>query len=163
MAERFTGWAKPKRARLFHFFENGQVLCEGPWIFTADAITEQDDSRPCGTCRKLADEQTDAMIAAGGKKLIAAIFGETEPPVGRIHTMPTAEAVDRKRETDGKYAFDGNLDRVCVCGHTLGVHSAGSPADCLFYSLPDSMRAGEPGEDHKDCGCVKFRLSRRKR
>jgi hypothetical protein len=68
----------------------------------------------------------------------------------------------RKRETDGKYAFDGDLDRMCVCGHTLGAHSNGSPADCLFYSLPAVERKGQPGEDRHECGCVKFRLSRKK-
>lgn len=48
-----------------------------------------------------------------------------------------------KRETDGRYAFDGNLNRVCVCGHTLGVHASGSPADCLLYSFPSDGAIGE--------------------
>ena len=68
----------------------------------------------------------------------------------------------QKRETDGKYAFDGNLDRLCVCGHDLGAHSAGSPADCLFYSLPACERAGKPGEHNHECGCQKFRESRKR-
>jgi hypothetical protein len=50
----------------------------------------------------------------------------------------------QKREADGKYAFDGHLERLCVCGHSLANHSAGSPADCLFYSLPASEREGQP-------------------
>lgn len=70
--------------------------------------------------------------------------------------------MNRKRETDGKYAFDGAYDRLCVCGHTLGAHSCGSPADCLFYSLPAAEREGQPGADRHECGCVKFRLSRKK-
>ena len=73
---------------------------------------------------------------------------------------------DQKRETNGHYAFDGNLQRLCVCGHTLAHHSAGSPADCLYYSLSEREKQelaakGEPGHDHVDCGCVKFRLSRK--
>lgn len=69
---------------------------------------------------------------------------------------------DAKREFDGKYAFDGNLDRMCVCGHTLGNHAAGSPADCLLYSLPERERLQLPGGDKPECGCLKFRLSRKK-
>lgn len=67
-----------------------------------------------------------------------------------------------KREPDGKYAFDGNLDRMCVCGHTLGNHSCGTPADCLLYSLPEGERKLYPGGDKPVCGCLKFRLSRKK-
>lgn len=67
-----------------------------------------------------------------------------------------------KRETDGKYAFDGGFERLCVCGHELGAHSCGSPSDCLFYSLPACQQVGKPGADKPNCGCVKFRLSRRK-
>lgn len=70
---------------------------------------------------------------------------------------------NQKRETDGRYAFDGNLDRMCVCGHQLGNHSAGSPADCLMYSLPAIEQAQYPGGDKPNCGCCKFRLSRKKR
>lgn len=66
-----------------------------------------------------------------------------------------------KRESTGRYTFDGNLDRMCVCGHTLGVHSCGDDAGCIFYSLSQAERLGQPGENHKDCGCQRFRQSRR--
>ena len=68
----------------------------------------------------------------------------------------------RKREQNGQYAHTGNWDRLCVCGHTLGDHCAGSPADCLFYSFPESERRNKPGADRPNCGCEKFRLSRAK-
>ena len=72
----------------------------------------------------------------------------------------------QKREYNGQYAFDGNLQRMCVCGHNLGAHGAGSPADCLLYSyvntLTPEQKLLEPGSDHPNCGCQKFRLSRRK-
>lgn len=68
-----------------------------------------------------------------------------------------------KRETNGQYAFDGNLDRLCVCGHDLGAHSAGSPADCLFYSLPKVEQNGKPGANKPECGCTKFKQSRKVR
>lgn len=60
------------------------------------------------------------------------------------------------RADDGRYTFDGNLERLCVCGHTLGVHSGGAPHDCLAYS--DRKHP----EHDPDCRCPKFRLSRRK-
>lgn len=71
----------------------------------------------------------------------------------------------QKRETDGKYAFDGDFDRLCVCGHTLGVHSAGSPADCLLYSFGKMAEGEMDKQANKDveCGCQRFRLSRRNR
>jgi hypothetical protein len=75
--------------------------------------------------------------------------------------------IEQKRETDGRYAYDGNYDRLCVCGHTLGVHSAGSPADCLFYSFSEEEKAQERNSGKHlmvdaDCGCHRFRLSRKK-
>ena len=73
-----------------------------------------------------------------------------------------AATCNQKREYDGKYAFDGRLDRLCVCGHTLAVHSSGSPPDCIFYNLPKVEQAGKPGEAKPDCGCLKFKQSKRK-
>lgn len=71
----------------------------------------------------------------------------------------------QKREANGQYAFDGDLTRLCVCRHSLAVHAAGSPADCLLYSLSanDPQRAIEETRGGLvECGCRKFRLSRRK-
>lgn len=69
-----------------------------------------------------------------------------------------------KREYNGQYAFDGRLERLCVCGHTLGVHGAGSPAYyCLFSSLPECERKGQSGEANHPCDCPKFRQSRKGR
>src|SRR5262249_39111387 len=51
-----------------------------------------------------------------------------------------------------------------VCRHSLAVHSSGSPADCLFYSLSlrDPQRTVEAAHGGtEDCGSRKFRLSRR--
>lgn len=68
----------------------------------------------------------------------------------------------QKREYDGKYTFDGDFSRLCVCGHSFGVHSAGSQASCLLYSLSDDDPARQLEATPDDCGCEKFRLSRRK-
>jgi hypothetical protein len=59
----------------------------------------------------------------------------------------------------GQYAFDGNMDRVCVCGHTLGIHCAGG-FDCF----------AQPTEGHPfyveglvaPCDCQRFHQSRKK-
>lgn len=48
----------------------------------------------------------------------------------------------------GRYAFDGNFERMCKCGHALGLHLHGGH-DCL----------------ETPCDCKKFRptLSQHKR
>lgn len=68
-----------------------------------------------------------------------------------------------KREwATGRYTYDGRLERMCVCGHVLGDHSAGDGKDCLFYSLSAAGREGRPGNDKPSCGCERFRQSRKK-
>lgn len=63
-------------------------------------------------------------------------------------------ATNQKRERDGKYSHDGDLTRLCVCGHTLGQHSCERPAQCLAHA--------DPVNDHdRQCRCSKFRLSRK--
>jgi hypothetical protein len=36
----------------------------------------------------------------------------------------------RERDT-GRYAFQGDWGRKCVCGHELGVHTAEAPHECM--------------------------------
>lgn len=70
--------------------------------------------------------------------------------------MSTPKREQRREYRDqvtGQYAFCGDMDRVCVCGHRLGAHIAGgfecgtNPSD-----FPET----------KGCGCERFRLTRRK-
>jgi hypothetical protein len=63
----------------------------------------------------------------------------------------------QSRDNDGRYDFNGRLDRICVCGCILGVHCSGSPHDCLAYTMPKEA-AYKP-----DCRCPKFRESRAKK
>jgi hypothetical protein len=74
-------------------------------------------------------------------------------PGSAAHTeaVSVSVAVDiKKRDVKGRYSFDGRLERVCVCGHTLGEHAGGTaPHDCLH------------GGGDQLCGCKKFRPSRR--
>lgn len=43
-------------------------------------------------------------------------------------------ATNRARRT-GRYTFEGNWDRLCTCGRTLGVHDAEAPHPFGDYSL----------------------------
>lgn len=51
----------------------------------------------------------------------------------------------RERST-GRYGFDGQFDRVCTCGHTLGNHTAVAPHSCIEGDFSDVS-----------CDCAKFR------
>lgn len=57
----------------------------------------------------------------------------------------------------GQFAFDGRWDRLCVCGHTLGVHCAGG-----FDCLAGTNCTNDPNPPGKFCDCQKFCLSRRR-
>lgn len=58
---------------------------------------------------------------------------------------------------NGQFGFDGNWDRMCVCGHKLGVHGMGG-VDCMAgTNVPD-----DPNPRGVWCDCEKFRPSRRK-
>lgn len=61
--------------------------------------------------------------------------------------------VQNRDDRNGRYAFDGDMSRMCVCGHTLGEHFAGAPHECAVHSW----------KPYTPCDCPKFRLSRRKR
>ena len=63
------------------------------------------------------------------------------------------DAKPQARDIHGQYSFDGRLERVCVCGHTLGEHSGGTaPHDCLVSTFAP----------YTPCDCQKFRPSKRK-
>lgn len=46
----------------------------------------------------------------------------------------------------GQYAYDGDYDRVCRCGHILGVHVDGG-FECINVDVGDRT----------PCACRKFR------
>lgn len=60
-------------------------------------------------------------------------------------------------DRDGRYTFDGNLGRLCVCGHTLGNHAASAPHECFCPTL------SKLDLNHAECECKKFRQSRKKK
>lgn len=62
----------------------------------------------------------------------------------------------RNRARNGRYTFDGDMSRLCVCGHPLAIHAGAAPHDCF-----NEDRAG--GGTGEPCSCKRFRLSRGKR
>lgn len=50
-------------------------------------------------------------------------------------------------DATGRYDYDGNLHRLCRCGHTLGDHSAGTPHECFVPTMPP----------YTPCDCTRFR------
>ena len=62
-------------------------------------------------------------------------------------------------DRNGRYAFDGDMSRLCVCGHTLGDHFYGAPHECATYSKTGNTNA----PDHAPCDCQKFRPKRVKK
>jgi hypothetical protein len=60
----------------------------------------------------------------------------------------------QNRTRSGRYDYDGDMDRLCVCGHTLGQHAAASPHDCFVNEA-----LGHEGEEN--CTCPKFRPARK--
>lgn len=73
-----------------------------------------------------------------------------------ILLMTTTRLQTRDRK-NGRYAH-ANLDLLCVCGHSLGEHTAetvGGLRHCLHGTFPD--------EGHMEsCECERFRKSRKK-
>jgi hypothetical protein len=54
-----------------------------------------------------------------------------------------------QRARDGRFTYDGDYDRLCRCGHRLGVHAGAAPHDC-FNEDPSVG-------DGCECKCQKFR------
>jgi hypothetical protein len=58
----------------------------------------------------------------------------------------------RERKT-GRYGFEGQRDRLCVCGHTLGQHTAEAPHSCIV---------GDFEEKGCETDCERFRPAKAK-
>jgi hypothetical protein len=63
----------------------------------------------------------------------------------------------RKRDPDtGQYWYDDDYERLCKCGHSLGVHSQGG-----FYCNTDAIGNNEP--EALGCECERFKPSGKQR
>lgn len=56
----------------------------------------------------------------------------------------------RERQT-GRYGYVNQWERLCRCGHTLGVHTAEPPHECIARDFDRTATS---------CGCMKFRPKR---
>jgi hypothetical protein len=70
------------------------------------------------------------------------------------------ERKNEYRDTNGQFAYFGGFDRMCVCGHTLGIHCAGG-FDC-FAGQNGFKAEAESAGLKTPCDCQKFRPSRKK-
>lgn len=50
----------------------------------------------------------------------------------------------------GRYD-DSKLEKLCACGHTLGVHLAGGDRGCINHEVGDGT----------ECECAKFKKARK--
>ena len=67
----------------------------------------------------------------------------------RLTTRLTKPGHGQSRYRDsGRYGYTNNFERLCVCGHTLGVHTAQAPHECIAQDF-------EPQE--VPCQCQRFR------
>jgi hypothetical protein len=90
---------------------------------------------------------SDAALSLGAKDCHSKVQHGNAPSPGDAQTTQTRDQVT------GQYAFDGNFDRICTCGHRLGAHIAGG------------FECGTNTTDHpetKDCKCERFRPCRKK-
>jgi hypothetical protein len=113
----------------------------------------------------------EAIRAFGAARAAARDDAERSEADGRIAALrgrladleaaakPAAKVTagkDRHRARDGRFT-DSDFAKLCVCGHTLGQHTAGNgrgAGECLAHE-----DGGIPGEP---CECEKFRASRAK-
>lgn len=56
----------------------------------------------------------------------------------------------------GQWDYDNDYDRLCKCGHSLGVHSQGG-----YYCGTDPIGHNEP--EAKGCKCERFRPTGKRR
>ena len=71
-----------------------------------------------------------------------------------VQTVAPEERAEMKvrNPDDGRFGFDGNMDRICVCGHLLGVHGPRG-IECLAgTNVPD-----DPNPPGVECSCTRFK------
>ena len=80
--------------------------------------------------------------------------------MGNTRAM-TDKAKNYREPGTGRYAYWNDFDRLCKCGHTLGVHIAGG-----FECGADPYGKDEHGRSEPEaagCTCQKFKPSGKRR
>jgi hypothetical protein len=72
-----------------------------------------------------------------------------ELPTSILEASKPAPRRARERAT-GRYGFEGDWERLCTCGHTLGHHLAEAPHGCIESDFADV-----------ECDCERFRPAKR--
>lgn len=68
--------------------------------------------------------------------------------------------VNPTRDTQtGQFGFHDRWERICVCGHQLGTHTAEAPHECMNEDRNIPAPYAGTGEH---CDCKKFRVPRRR-
>lgn len=65
-------------------------------------------------------------------------MGDSKPATPPQNEVPPRQS----RAPEGKYSYEGDWERLCVCGHRLATHTAQAPHTC---------------NENGDCGCERFR------
>lgn len=65
--------------------------------------------------------------------------------------------VQNREPGNKRFAFNNDFSRICICGHTLGVHGPGGIECLVGTNVPD-----DPNPPGVECECVRFKQSRRK-
>jgi hypothetical protein len=99
---------------------------------------------------KLAKKAADKMNTDGGNYVVRPVTAFGPWLEGADEPKRSGHSRDK---SSGQYSYQNKFERLCVCGHTLGMHTGDAPHECI---------AGDflPGVT---CDCVKFRLQRTKK
>lgn len=80
--------------------------------------------------------------------------------------MSEDSKADQNRERGiGRYTFDGGLERLCGCGHPLGIHTAARAKgpDGRMYQDCLNSDPNAPGATGEPCDCRCFKPARKTR
>jgi hypothetical protein len=78
-----------------------------------------------------------------------------EKKFGTPYYSGVNDANRKRNRRNGQYTFEGDFDRLCTCGHTLGVHTAEAPHECINGDVDLEGATGE------QCDCAKFKPSKK--
>lgn len=103
-------------------------------------------------------EQLAATLRAGtddvAKAWRAAFVRAFMTEATRLDKVRSERPEQARDKSTGQFVHDGKSERLCTCGHGLGVHSAAvvdGERPCFHGDL-----GGEP------CACARFKLTRKK-
>lgn len=82
---------------------------------------------------------------------LGSIKSEKKAKAVRENGKKGGRPVGSRNHKTGQFSYEGNYERMCICGHTLGIHAAEAPHDCF------NEDTGIKGTTGESCSCAKFR------